>query len=397
MDKGGPYVGAGHVLGVSVQTGTGGPVHRWVHLVRGRRAVHLRGHGEAENASELIRQVGTRVPLALCVDHERCIHRVVPDEGSAEEQVGRAFAGANVSEACVSLRAKEGSTGCSMMRRGEAGAIIKSLGRCGGRGGGLRRGPWDLLALEALLPKGTDAVTASGTWVGLRDGRLALERSPSGPATSIDLEGERLPATHALAFVTAWCWLLPGPGRTMLHEDLLTGARAQERARLWYERMLLAGLGVILFLVAFEAGLAHRVDREKAVEDGAVRRLADLEVAVEQARAELVAGQALASAMGLEGGGRLAARAAAIAAHTPLPIRLDRLVVDPMRSAPEDREPLVVERGVVRIHGRCDDAALLNSWMDSLRTRPGTGTVRLLGYRPTADGGGPEFELEIGR
>ncbi|HMQ77080.1 MAG TPA: hypothetical protein PKE21_13605 [Flavobacteriales bacterium] len=396
MDKGGPYVGAGHVLGVSVQTGTGGPVHRWVHLVRGRRAVHLRGHGEAANAQELIRQVGTRIPMALCIDHERCVHRVVPAEGSAEDQVRRAFAGANVAEVCVSLRVLEGSTGCSMMRRAEAVAIVKALADAGTRVVDLRIGPWDLLSLKALLPEGSGPGASADTWVGLRDGALVLERNAVGPDRSLDLGGDRLPAAHALAFASAWCWLFPGPGRTMMHEDLLAGARSEERARLWYERALLAGLAMILVLVAFEAGLAHRVDREKAVEDGAVQRLADLRAAVEDARAELAAGQALAEAMGAHEAGRLAARAAAIAQLTPPSIRLDRLAVDPVRGAPVQKEPLEVERGVVRIHGRCADAALLNSWMDSLRSRPHAGTVRLLGYRPATDDGGPEFELEIG-
>lgn len=391
MDSGGLYVGAGQVVGVALQ----GAMYRYVHLVRRRRAVVLRRHGEADSVAALVKAVGTRVPMALCVDHERCVHRVVTDGTTAEERIAKAFPGAATGSMCASLRTQSGMTGCSMMRRDEATALLHDFVAAGARVVDLRIGPWDLLALAPLLAATDEGTAPSGTRILARNGALVLERTAADPAATMFLGGDPLPAVRALAFATAWGHLVPEAARTVIHEDLVLEARSHERARLWYERTLVAGLVLILGLVAAEALLAHQVDRSRAQRDDHSKAMEELRSAVEAARQERTADDALAVAMGLSGGARLSTRAATIAASTPAHIRLDRVQVDPLLEQLEEHRPVAVGTGMVRIQGRCADAALLHAWMDSLRMLPSVAAVRLVGYRPAADDGGPVFDLEL--
>ncbi|MBL8001152.1 MAG: hypothetical protein JNL05_04240 [Flavobacteriales bacterium] len=395
MDQGGLYVGAGQVVGVAIGPLQEDRPYTWVHLRRGRKAMHLIAHGTAATAEELLKTTGTRVPMALCIDHERCVHRAVAAEGPLHDLLPLAFPNAPVDDLCVSVRAHSGASGCSMMRRAQALELLAPFESAGARVVDLTIGPWDLLGLAPLLGSADDALTLHRSRFVRAEGSLRLERVDADGAAMIQLGPDRLPAAQALAFATAWAWAVPTEARASTHADLVLGARSQEKARLRYERLLVGALLLFVILFGGEWALQRTVAAERARTDGNVQDRVALLKAVEQERQLLQERQALAQALGVDSLRRLAVQAAAIAATVPAGIRLDRLALDPLQAPLQEREPVRIARGVALVRGTCARTELLNAWMDSLRTVRGVRGVRLLGYRLAADGGDPVFDLEI--
>ena len=99
MDKGGLYIGAGHVVGVAAQANEArAMVYTYAYLQRKGEQMLLRGTGEASSIEALLKAIGTRVPIALCLDTPRCVHRVLHSTGTPEVLVAQAFPNAPLTD-----------------------------------------------------------------------------------------------------------------------------------------------------------------------------------------------------------------------------------------------------------------------------------------------------------
>lgn len=396
MEKGGLIVGKGHVLGVAVHTVDAERIQlSYVYLQRKRDGVHVRAQGIAGSPQELAAAVGPRVPVALALDTDRCVHRVLERSGTPEELLRQAFPNAPLDELVTSLWTTGSSTGASMARRSAALDVIERLRNAGFRVVRSSVGPWGLLHLRALLDE-HQAEWRLGGYAFTMDGdavrRIVREDQALRP---LDLDGERVEAEHALAFAAAWEHLSPAAERLDAPMDELRQDQQQERARQRYEAGIVAVLLALVVVVGGERIIAAHLQHVQAsLQVSVSAHTKDMEdvAALRQRVAEL---ERLDGPLA-DGKERLSLQAARIAASVPTGIRLERLMERPLRTPLKEKLPMEVAAGIVDVHGACADAHVLDGWMTALKQLPGITSVKLLAYAVDAEDGRPRFQLELG-
>ncbi|HEY0976989.1 MAG TPA: hypothetical protein VGE21_05920 [Flavobacteriales bacterium] len=399
MDKGGLIVGKDQVLGVQVTAVAEGTVaFRAVHLQRQRGGMHVRGVLEGEDPLALKERFGTRVPIALCIDTDRCVHRVLPRRLEPDEAVRTAFANAPVDELATSVREGNDSTAVSMARIAVVNTIIERFHELGFRVVRTSIGPWSLLSLQAMLAPEAHEWHIGGHHFTFTDGALrAYARSAEKEEATFDPGGEELPQRLALAFATAWDHLLGAPDQHDRALPAVASAVQEEKARYRYEIGLVASVLLLLGLMAAERWAASRLDRlQQQLQVSATEHSRDLE-AVEQLRIRVQGLEEVQRTLGEGERQGLAWQAAHLIKDVPAGIVLDRLAMDPLVRPLKEREPLDLRKGTTAIEGRCTNSAELDRWMEQLRRTTGVRGVRLLNYAMQPREGLARFELELDR
>lgn len=393
MERGGILVGTGQVVGLSIH-GDGQPLH-YVHLQSARGSVRLLGHGTVSTFEELARAIGTRVPLSVVWDGPRCVHRVIARTGNAGDMLASAFPNAPMGELHFSGWTFGSTMGLSMMRREHAAPSLNTL-----RGRGFRAvdawvGPWGLLALRELRQDNSTTWGCNGHLFSFTETGLTDLKPRTHEGVSIDLGGEELPESHALAWSAAWEHLVPSASRLPWDEGWLLADRLEERARVRYERGLIALAAILILLFGVERILHAQVESRGNMNGGSSEERAALRHELEEVRRTITAREQLVAELGLEATRSLADRAAALLSEVPIGILLDRLEVDPLSIPLRERERMSTLRGVVRISGSCANELVLNQWMVRLRSTKGVRDVRLTAYVTDPNEEHPSFELEL--
>lgn len=397
MERGGIIVGQGEAIGVAVHAVTAEAIAlTHVHLHRRKDGVHLRAQGEASDIAGLASTYGTRIPVALTMDTDRCVHRVLHRTGEPDDLLRQAFPNAALDELCTSVWKAGPTTGLSMARRSAVTEVVARFHALGFRVVRVSIGPWALLGLHALLGEEAGAWSASGHTFTFADGLLtahATTRVTEG--RSIQLDADRIEDRHALAFADAWAHLVPTAERQDTPLPEVIAAQREERARYRYERGLLIAAVLFVLVIGGERAVAYQLARSRStLKSSATTQARDRET-LEALRANVQAMEGIGEELGLGRSDGLALQAAQVAATVPTGIRLDRLVEHPLRGPLKEREPLTTERGVVRVSGTCRDAGVLDAWMSVLKGTAGLSTVKLLGYSIDPETATPRFELEL--
>lgn len=397
MERGGIIVGQGEVIGVAVHAVTAEAlVLAHVHLHRRKDGVHVRAQGEATDLAGLAATYGTRIPVALTMDTDRCVHRVLQRTGEPDELLRQAFPNAALDELSTSVWKAGPATGLSMARRSAVTEVVARFHALGFRVVRVSIGPWALLGLRALLGEEAEAWSSGGHSFTFDDGLLtahAATRTTEGP--TIQLDADRIEDRHALAFAGAWAHLVPTAERQDTPLPEVVAAQREERARYRYERGLLVAAVLFVLVIGGERAVAYQLARSRStLKSSATTQARDRE-ALEALRANVQAMEGIGEELGLGRSDGLALQAARVAATVPSGIRLDRLVEHPLRGPLKEREPLATERGIVRVSGTCRDAGALDAWMSVLKGTAGLSTVKLLGYSIDPETSTPRFELEL--
>ena len=397
MDKGGLYIGAGHVVGVAAQANEAGAmVYTYAYLQRKGEQMLLRGTGEASSIEALLKAIGTRVPIALCLDTPRCVHRVLHSTGTPEDLVAQAFPNAPLTDLRVGQWRMGQGTGLSMVRASEVRQVLEELVGQGARAVSLHIGPWALLGVLPLLGDLPLERTFGQHRFRFEEGSLAdLERSTGVQQPELHIGEDRIPGAHALAFATAWSHLVPSADEIVTTDALVTDGQRQEKARRGYEGWMLGALAIMLLLLTGEQLLSRSLSDRRHLLEGSGADRAALARQVEEEKALLAERTALAQSLGLNAARRSAVLAAELASTVPDGIRLERLAVDPLSGTLKEREPAVFEHDAVLLRGTCSTTAALNTWMDTLRRHAPGRTVRLLGYSTDAQHPEPVFEISL--
>jgi Tfp pilus assembly protein PilN len=397
MDKGGLYIGAGHVVGVAVQaTAAGAVVYTYAYLQRKGEQILLRGTGEAGSIEALLKDIGTRVPIALCLDTPRCVHRVLHSTGAPEDLVAQAFPNAPLTDLRVGQWRMGQGTGLSMVRASEVQQVLEELVGKGARAVSLHIGPWPLLGMLPLLGDLPAERTFGQHRFLFEEGALtAVERTTEPGPSELHIGEDRVPGAHALAFATAWAHLVPSADQHVTSDELVADGQRQEKARRWYEGWMLVALATLLILLTGEQLLSHSLNDRRHLLEGSGADRAALARQIAEEQAVLAERTALAQRLGLDTARRSAVFAAELAATVPEGIRLERLAVDPLSGTLKEREPAAFEHGKVLLRGTCSTTAVLNTWMDTLRRHAPGRTVRLLGYSTDVQHPEPVFEISL--
>lgn len=391
MERGGLIVGADQVLGV-VMDGPG-PLH-FVLLRRTARQVKLLAHGTTDDAGALAAQCGTRVPVALALSGPRCIHRVTNASGEPVQRLGAAFPHAPLDQLFLDGRTEGGGTGVSMVRREQVAAAVEGLRTSGFRIVHRTVGPWPLLGLRALLaPDSSEWQCGEHRFRFQGADLVAHERDASNGATEkVEIGGDLVPPTHVLAWAAAWDHLVPGPQRLPEQDDDLAPDRRQEKARIWYERALVATVLLLMVLLGADQTFKHLAGPQGAAA-GQDRRAAWL--AVDSLRQLVTDRRTLMAGLDEAPHDGLALRAARLVTEVPAGIELDRLWADPLQAPLREREEPQIRKGTTLVEGTCTDAVLLNTWVRSLHQRPGISGIRLVALTPGERDARPRFTLQI--
>lgn len=397
MDKGGLYIGAGHVIGVAAQAAADGSMmYTYAYLQRKGEQMLLRGTGEASSIEALLKAIGTRVPIALCIDTPRCVHRVLQSTGTPEDLVAQAFPNAPLTDLRVGQWRMGQGTALSMVRASEVKQVLEELLGMGARAVSLHIGPWALLGVLPLLGDLPTERNFGQHRFRFEEGSLAaLERSTEAELPELRIGEDRIPGAHALAFATAWDHLVPSADQHITTDELVTDGQRQEKARRWYEGWMLGSLAILLLLITGEQLLSRSLSDRGHLLEGSGADRAALARQVEEAKALLMERTALAQSLGLNAARRAAALAAELASTVPEGIRLERLAVDPLSGTLKEREPAVFVHDEVLLRGTCSTTAVLNTWMDTLRQHAPGRKVRLLGYSTDAQHPEPVFEISL--
>ncbi|MBL7982297.1 MAG: hypothetical protein JNL52_10875 [Flavobacteriales bacterium] len=389
MEKGGLLVGNDQVLGVAFSSSGS---FQFVHLHRTRREVRLLRMGNAADANDLARQCGTRVPVALALDGPRTVHRVVPTAGSVQSMLTSAFPHAPLDQLLVDGRTFGSGTGLSMLRAADAHGTLAEL-----RGGGFRIvhlsiGPWHLLPLRELLSDPADPWPCAGHRFQLSGPDLLTHARDTDSSASVVLGGDTLPSDTVPAYAVAWDHLVPGTHRSLFPEQGLSADRQQERARIWYERGLMAVVAVLLFLLGTDQVLRSMAGPQPFTD---ARALQLAEHAVDSLQDQLTEQRQLLAGTMLAEDRSPVRQLAALVTHVPASIELDRAWASPLLAPLREREEPRLDHGRIRVEGRCDDPKVLNGWMQHLRGRYPGRDVQLVALVPGERGSRPQFTLVI--
>ncbi len=390
MERGGLIVGTDQVLGVVVDGS--GPLH-FVLLRRTARQVELLAQGTADDAGALAARCGTRVPVALALAGPRCIHRVTNATGDPVQRIGAAFPHAPLDQLFLDGRTEGAGTGVSMVRRDQVAAATEELRTHGFRIVHRTVGPWPLLGLRTLLaPDSSEWQCGEHRFRFQGADLVAHDRDVDHYATdNVEIGSDLIPRTHALAWAAAWDHLVPGPQRLPEQDNDLAHDRRQEKARIWYERTLVAAVLLLLVLLGADQTFRHLAGPQATA--GQQHRAAWL--AVDSLRQLVADRRALVAGLADPSDGGLALRAARLVAEVPAGIELDRLWADPLQAPLREREEPQVRKGTTLVEGTCTDAVVLNTWVRSLHQRPGISGVRLVSLTPGERDARPRFTLQM--
>jgi hypothetical protein len=396
MEGGTALVVSGQVTGVSVHSDGGEASLRYVRLQRRGNEVIVRGQGTATDPQDLLKQVGTRVPLVLSLLTPRCLHRVLRRAGPLEELVPLAFPGVSLDQVLAAGWNEDGSTGVSMMRKEHAEPIMSALRDAGFRVIDAAPGPWPLLQLRALLhPEGMGDATIGGHTFPSSDGALSAYVPPTDESGTTTIGTDTLADTHLLAFAIAWAHLLPNGQRSVLAVPAVLHDQREERARLWYERGSLILAALLLLLLGVDAGLGSQLDASRSDPSATMEGRAALQAELEHLRSTVKARETLAVQLGLTRTEPFALRASRVLDGVPSGILLDRMTMDPLVEGLRQRErPAVIDRRI-RIQGSCPDGQVFHAWMNTLRAKQGILSVRLISFKAETSDKRPTFEIEL--
>jgi hypothetical protein len=393
MEAGGLYIGSGHVIGV-VQRSEGEP-YWYVHLRRRGDRVEQLAQGEAADVAALVKAVGTRVPWVVVFDGPRVIHRLVQVKATAEEALAAAFPNAPLDQLLVSGHSTGTHHAFSMVRAEEVAPIRSAMQAAGARLVDLSVGPWCLLELHPLVDPEAYGDGIGGHCFTLEDRSLVAHHRVELPPGVRQIGDTEVAEEAVLAWAAAWAYLVPSAQRVQPLGTPCAADRAQERARVWYERVLLGAAALIMLLLGLDIGLRQATQATGAAQ-AAVRTAhaaAMKEVgALEQQVAER---EALLAQLGNARQGALAARMALVLADVPRGIRLDRVQVEPLVAPLRDREPMDIHQGRTVLEGTCGDPALLSQWVNALQHTQQAGTVRMTGYGVETGGTHPRFQITV--
>lgn len=392
MERGGLLVGPGNVVGIALTTGDA-PM-TWVHLRRHGDHVSVKGHGTASDAHDLKKQVGTRMPLAVALDGSGCVNRVMPHHANASDVLQAAFPGAQAEHLLFSAWAAEGAVGASMMRRQQCALLLDPLRQSGFRIVHRSLGPWGLLALRETngSPESTWTVGEHEFRFNEKGDLETYERRASA-RDDLSLGDERIPATHALACSAAWEHLVPHAARVVTDSSDLDADRMEERARVRYERLMLALCAWLVLLLAGDALL--RSQAPMALDHGTGASAAPVKAELLAVREAIAAREAIATELGLARPRRTATHLQSLLNEVPTGILLDRLQWEPLEAPLRAEDAARFRHGAAHVTGTCSDAAVLQHWMTALRAAAGVRDVRLQGYAQNPGLVRPVFQLEL--
>jgi hypothetical protein len=391
MEGGGFYIGAGQVVGI-VHRGEGLPLH-FVHLRRSGDHVHLLAHGSVNDLAGLVKAVGTRLPWVVVLDGQRVVNRVFRSDTTAREALPLAFPNAPLDQLVVDGRTEGGYHGLSMMRADQVEPLLAALRGLGARVVDVAVGPWGLLDLEPLLDDDAFADPVGGYRFVFNDGALCDHHRAELRIGPVRVGDEQVPDAALLAWAMAWAHLVPSAKRMACLHDRCAMDRKQERARLWYERLLIGGAALILLLLGVDLTLRHLSSSAERSPLRAQHTAALGEV--EDLRAQVAEREGLLAQLGTSPPGSLTERMAAVLTNVPRGIRLDRLWVDPLSKPLREREPVTLQVGHILVEGTCSDPALLNDWMTELQRMYEGGDVQLNAYGVTTGEDLPRFQLTM--
>ena len=395
MEAGGLYIGSGHVIGV-VLRGEGEPLW-YAHLRRRGDKVEQLAQGEAADVSALVKAVGTRVPWALVFDGPRVIHRVVQVSAQAEDALATAFPNAPLDQLLVSGHSSGEHHGFSMIRVEEMNPVRSTMQAAGARVVDLSVGPWSLLELLSVVDAEAFRLGICGHCFTVEGNALVEHHRVELPPGLRQIGDAEVAEEAVLAWAAAWAYLVPSEQRVKPLGDPCAADRIQERARVWYERVLLGAAACILLLLGLDIGLRQATHATGAAQAGARAAHASALVEVGALQQQLAEREALLAQLGSAQQGALAERMALLLADVPRGIRLDRLHVEPLTAPLRDREPLELLVGRTLLEGTCGDPGLLNRWVDDLQRAQPSGTVRMTAYGVAPGETQPRFQITVDR
>ena len=396
MEGGGLLVGAGTVNGVAVMGTPDAPELPYVRLQRQGREVRILEHGIADSLDALHKALGTRVPLAVVLHTPRAVHRVMQVTGEDMEMaLRRTFPNAPLEQLHVSAWREGKGAGASIMRREHAAPFLDGLRQRGFRCVQFDVGPWGLLNVRRMAAEDGGTWKCQGQTFTFEGPDLLSHALEAGPGSDITLGAEIIPATHALAFAAAWESLLPSLSRYGALDLAVVTDRSEEKARIWYERLLLGSLFVLLALLGSERLLHEKVSREQATLQVNAAEQAKVRNDLSNLRSEVEAREGLVQQLGLGKERRIADRTGRILRTVPKEVLLDRLSIDPLTGPLRERDRVNTTLGLVRLEGTCTDAVVLNDWMEQLRLTAAIQQVRLVSFATEATGQRPTFIIEI--
>lgn len=393
MEGGTTLIMSAEVVGVSVQEDAEHPAYHYVRLRRMRGEIRTLATGTAKDAVELKRCCGTRAPLALNIDTPRCLHRVAPGHGELATTLAQAFPGVHLEQLTASGWQQGRSQGVSMMRRAATDVIGNALRGQGFRIVNLSIGPWGVLQLRSLLgDRHSDGNIANHRFQ-MEEEHLVAYASSATSEGVITLGEDELPQSHLAAFAAAWEHLVPPTARLALADPLVQRDQREERARLWYERGLLALVLVLLGMIGADAALGEHVRRTTGGTEHASYERGQLNATIEHLRRTLTEQEALVDQLGMGKERQFAIRAMRVLHDVPPGILLDRVNLDPLTAVLREREHATVIHDRIRMTGTCSDGQVLNGWMETLRGTAGVRSVTLAAYTIDVRTQRPTFTL----
>jgi hypothetical protein len=326
----------------------------------------------------------------------RTISRVVQTGGvDMESALRRAFPNAPMDQLLLSAWREGDGAGASIMRREHAAPFLDGLRQRGFRCVQCEVGPWGLLNLRNLIAAEQNPWHCQGQRFTFEGQDLVAHGVEAGPVSDIVFGEETIPSTHTLAFAAAWESLLPSAQRYGVPDPSVVEDRREESARVWYERLLVGSLIVLLSLLGGERLLHGRISKEQAALQVNAAEQSKVRNELMSLRGEVEAREALVQQLGLGKVRGIALRTGSILRTVPKDVLLDRFSIDPLLGPLRERERVSTLRGLVRLEGTCTDATVLNAWMAELRRASNIQQVRLVSFATSSTGERPSFIIEI--
>lgn len=382
------YIGRNHVVGVSYH-GEGKPLH-YVRLARKGAAVTLITHGTVAHATELKRQLGTRIPLALVISNEQVLSRVVPVTDEIGSAVSSAFPGAKHEDLIMSARSFGRTMGLSITRSAGMENELDAFRTIGFRITALQCGPWSLLVLADLAARDEKAWSCGGHRFHFDSGDLKQIEPTEGVAGSIAIGTDELPESHALAWAAAWEFLAPDSARLPSNLQLNAHDNREEGMRVRYETgLIVAGL-VLIMLLAGNLAMRYQLEKSESATLALGVNMNELRDELSRLEASIQLHERMVGHA--DGTHRSMAAFLALALDSvPAGILLDRFQLAPLASAIRASEPISTAAGLTKVQGICHDTRALNAWITRLRSLPSVTDVRLIKFNSEAGA----FEIEI--